>query len=225
MLNPPVTPPNRNTLTPVEIARTRQSIRTAISSAEDDDTDVNLEWVRRHVVHHIGHYGRRAMVMSPGLYDVVSAENTAAFLVIPNLGSIPAAPRQGGAPNRREERRALALNQVAGVLTDAKLIRALSDNELNFARKESKQKARTRLDGQEVDNIGLLAKAHRALEMAGWSTGASDDPEIFRLVDSNGLLPLLTILSERGEPGHADPGSGPGTAPTAATPVPANTNE
>lgn len=225
VLNPPVTPPNRNTLTPVEIARTRQSIRTAISSAEDDDTDVNLEWVRRHVVHHIGHYGRRAMVMSPGLYDVVSAENTAAFLVIPNLGSIPAGTAAGGAPNRREERRALALNQVAGVLTDAKLIRALSDNELNFARKESKQKARTRLDGQEVDNIGLLAKAHRALEMAGWSTGASDDPEIFRLVDSNGLLPLLTILSERGEPGHADPGSGPGTAPTAATPVPANTNE
>lgn len=219
VLNPPVTPPNRNTLTPVEISRTRQSIRTAISSAEDDDTDVNLEWVRRHVVHHIGHYGRRAMVMSPGLYDKVSAENTAAFLVIPNLGSIPTTSDEGG-ENRREERRALALNQVAGVLTDAELIRALSDKELTVARKESKQKARTRLDGQDVDNIGLLAKAHRALEMAGWSRGASEDPEIFRLVDSNGLLPLLTILSDSGEPGQAEAGSA-----TASTPVPANTNE
>ncbi|MFT5508127.1 MAG: hypothetical protein ACI89J_001198 [Hyphomicrobiaceae bacterium] len=215
VINPPVTPPNRNTLGPVEIARTRESIRTAISSAEDDDKDVNLEWVRRHVVHHLGHYGRRAMFMSPGLYDAVSAENTAAFLVIPNLGSIPQSA-DGSAPNRREERRALALNQVAGVLTDAKLIRALSDSELSYARKESKQKARTRLDGQEADNVGLIAKAHRALEMSEWSAGASDDPEIFRLVDADGLLPLLTILSERDEPVQSENGNGQTTPPPAA---------
>ncbi|MFY0612308.1 MAG: hypothetical protein JXQ99_12320 [Hyphomicrobiaceae bacterium] len=218
VLNPPVTPPNRNTLTPVEIGRTRQAIRTAISSAEDDDTDVNLEWVRRHVVHHIGRYGRRAMVLSPGLYDKVTAENTAAFLVIPNLGSVP---REAG---QREERRALALNQVAGVLTDAGLVRAASDRELANARQEMTKKARTRLDGQESENVGLIAKAHRALEMAGWSHGASDDPEIFRLVDVDGLLPLLTILSERGEPEAAESASASGTA-AASPPVPANTNE
>lgn len=155
------------------------------------------------------------MFMSPGLYDAVSAENTAAFLVIPNLGSIPQSA-DGSAPNRREERRALALNQVAGVLTDAKLIRALSDSELSYARKESKQKARTRLDGQEADNVGLIAKAHRALEMSEWSAGASDDPEIFRLVDADGLLPLLTILSERDEPVQSDNGNGQTTPPPAA---------
>lgn len=220
VLNPPVTPPNRNTLTPVEIGRTRQAIRTAISSAEDDDTDVNLEWVRRHVVHHIGHYGRRAMVLSPGLYDKVTAENTAAFLVIPNLGSVP---REAG---QREERRALALNQVAGVLTDARLVRAASDRELANARREMTKKARTRLDGQESENVGLIAKAHRALEMAGWSHGASDDPEIFRLVDVDGLLPLLTILSERGEPEAAESASASASGTAAANPpVPANTNE
>lgn len=216
VLNPPVTSPNRNTLTQVEIDRTRQSIRTAISSAEDDDKEVTLEWVRRHVVHHIGHYGRRAMFLSPGLYDQVSAENTAAFLVIPNLGSVP---QDAG---KREERRALALNQVAGVLTDAKLIRAASDLELASAQREMKKKARTRLDGQEMDNVGLIAKAHRALEMAGWSNGASGDPEIFRVVDADGLLPLLTILSQGGQPGNVETG---GASPSAVPPVPANTNE
>ena len=198
VLNPPVTPPNRNQLTAAEIARTRQAIRTALSCAGSDNADTaTLEWVRRHILHHIGHYGRRAMVMSPGMYDAVTAENTASFLVIPNLGSIPKGAGEQGRGNAVEERRALALNQVAGVLTDAKLIRALSDNELNYARKESKQKARTRLDGEEFDNVGLLAKAHRTLEMADWSTGASGDPEIFRLTDADGLLPLLTILNDR----------------------------
>lgn len=130
-------------------------------------------------------------------------------MVIPNLGSVP---RDAGA---REERRALALNQVAGVLTDASLIRAVSDRELKIARNETTQKARTRLDGQEMLNVGLLHKAHRALEMAGWSAGASDDPEIFRLVDSDGLLPLLKILDGKGEAAEDSAGK-PAAARTGA---------
>ena len=202
VINPPLSTPDRNTLTQAEILRTREAIATAMSTAEDDDSEVNLEWVRRHVVHHIGRYGRRAMLMSPGLYDVTSAANTASFMVIPNLGSIPT---DAGS---REERRALALNQVAGVLTDANLIRAVSDGELSIARHETTKKSRTRIDDQEVPNVGLLAKAHRSLEMAGWSAGASDDPEIFRVVDADGLLPLLKILDGKGEPAMAKPASG-----------------
>lgn len=221
VLNPPVTSPNRNTLTPVEITRTRQSIRTAISSAEDDDTDVTLEWVRRHIIHHIGTQSRW---ISVGLHDTLHADNTASFMVIPNLGSVPN-ESEGG--SRREERRALALNQVAGVLTDNQLVRALHGPELKVAEEEAKREARTRLKGPANPeagpaplNVGLLKKAHRALEMAGWSSEASADPEIFRLVDADGLLPLLTILSERGEPGNTD-----GPTPSAVPPVPANTNE
>ncbi|MGI9475834.1 MAG: hypothetical protein ACR2PI_03960 [Hyphomicrobiaceae bacterium] len=258
VLNPPVTPPNRNTLTPVEIARTRQAIRTAISSAEDDDKDVTLEWVRRHIIHHIGTESRW---MSRGLHDKLHSDNTASFMVIPNLGSVPARvksedgsgpPKDAEAPpassvpvqsadsnlgpaaaksepnNRREERRALALNQVAGVLTDNGLVRALNASELKVAQAEANREARTRMKVPSQDeaniplNVGLLAKAHRALEMAGWSKDASDDPEIFRLVDSDGLLPLLTILSERGEPEPSDDGT---NITAAKPPVPANTNE
>jgi hypothetical protein len=229
VINPPISTPNRNVLTLAEIARARKAISTAITSADKNDTAVSLDWVRRHVIHHIGHYGRRAMFMSSSMYDKFSSENTASFLVIPNLGSIPASRDGQAGDNRQEERRALALNQVAGVLTDAKLIRALSDSELNAARREMKKKARTRLDGQEIDNVGLIAKAHRALEMADWSEGASDDPEIFRLSDADGLLPLLTILNDKAD-ADADDGAKPAPSrPDDSTlsrpPEPANTNE
>jgi hypothetical protein len=216
-------------LTQSEIARARKAIGTAISSADKNDTTVSLAWVRRHIVHHIGHYGRRAMFMSPSMYDRFSSENTASFLVIPNLGSVPARRDGQAGDNRQEERRALALNQVAGVLTDANLIRALSDSELNAAHREMKKKARTRLDGQETDNIGLIAKASRALEMAEWSQGASGDPEIFRLSDADGLLPLLTILNEEEDADAHDGDKTTSQRPDESTlsqpPEPANTNE
>jgi hypothetical protein len=42
----------------------------------------------------------------------------------------------------------------------------------------------------------LFSKAERALEIAGWSETARDDVEIFRLVDTEGLTPLLIVLNE-----------------------------
>ena len=47
-----------------------------------------------------------------------------------------------------------------------------------------------------IRNHGLFSKAERALEIAGWSQGARDDVEIFRLVDSEGLTPILMVLNE-----------------------------
>jgi hypothetical protein len=45
-------------------------------------------------------------------------------------------------------------------------------------------------------NHGLLSKAKRALEIGGWSVAAQSDAEIYRLVDAEGLTPLLTMLDE-----------------------------
>ncbi|HRD75689.1 MAG TPA: hypothetical protein PK264_07110, partial [Hyphomicrobiaceae bacterium] len=47
-----------------------------------------------------------------------------------------------------------------------------------------------------IRNHGLLSKAQRALDIAGWSARAQSDVEVFRLVDSEGLTPLLTLLNE-----------------------------
>jgi hypothetical protein len=43
---------------------------------------------------------------------------------------------------------------------------------------------------------GLLSKAQRVLHIAGWSPAAQGEIEIFRLVDCDGLTPLLALFSE-----------------------------
>jgi len=49
-----------------------------------------------------------------------------------------------------------------------------------------------------IRNHGLFSKAERALEIAGWSERARKDVEVFRLVDAEGLTPLLMVLNEPG---------------------------
>ena len=43
---------------------------------------------------------------------------------------------------------------------------------------------------------GLISKAQRTLDIAGWSGPAQSDVEIFRLVDCDGLTPLLALFNE-----------------------------
>ena len=61
------------------------------------------------------------------------------------------------------------------------------------------------VDKRAVRNHGLFSKAERTLEIAGWSEAARNDIEIFKLVDTEGLTPLLMVLNERqGGPSRAD---------------------
>jgi hypothetical protein len=56
---------------------------------------------------------------------------------------------------------------------------------------------------------GLFSKAERALTIAGWSAPARRDIEVFRLVDTEGLTPLLMVLNADAEVpngGQAAPG-------------------
>ena len=204
VLNPPATPPNRNQLTGAEIVRTRRAIRTALEPATMASPDADLDWVRRHIFHHIG---TRSSWVSRNVHDQLSSKNTASFFVIPNLSAIPINAPKGETQRPDEEQRGLAMNQVAGVLTDSDVIRALSEKELKHARDEMKRQSKTRLhDDDKMQNHGMLAKAHRALQMAGWSDQACNDMEIFRLVEADGLLPLLIILqdSSTGEEGAGE---------------------
>jgi hypothetical protein len=47
-----------------------------------------------------------------------------------------------------------------------------------------------------IRNHGLFSKAERAMEFAGWSETARHDIEVFRLVNDEGLTPLLMVLNE-----------------------------
>src|SRR5262245_6762314 len=186
-LNPPaVGPVRRDALaatqarlhlpTPTVIRHLTSAIETAINRAPGAD----LEWVRRHFIHHGG----------------------ASYFVIPNLYSVDQGSNQDSNP---EELRALAMNQLAGVLDDLELVRGLSTFELRrFGREEMRdsytdltpfRQERTADEaakgppnlwarlfggvdwppkggGPHVRNPGLLSKAQRALDIAGWSASA-----------------------------------------------------
>ena len=49
-----------------------------------------------------------------------------------------------------------------------------------------------------IRNHGLFSKAEHALQIAGWSEKARNDVEVFRLVDTEGLTPILMVLNEAG---------------------------
>lgn len=202
MLNPP--PAERRRMEGAEKRQVQDAIRTVIKRTDDK---ADMEWVRRHFVHH----------------------NKASYLVIPNLYSA-----NSGDP--KEQQRALAMNQLAGVLTDLDLVRwpekgrwwRLEKDELTKLKTEEDQASGTDLtdirkkwietkkasnkdlvlseddkkfsEHQPLRNHGLFSKAERALTLAGWSVDARRDIEIFRVVDIDGLTPLLEVLNTDGQP-------------------------
>lgn len=146
------------------------AIETAISRAPGAD----IEWVRKHLVHHGG----------------------TSFFIIPNLYSVEK-------DNKDEELRALAINQLTGVLDDLELIRVLTPRELRLARREEARESRSRVqESEHIRNHGLLSKGRRMLDIVGWSTDAQQDLEVFHLVDTEGLTPLLTVLNEASRAGE-----------------------
>ena len=177
------------------IDHVRNAMRTAIDRAPHAD----MEWVRRHFIYH----------------------NHASYFVIPNLFS-------GDRENEDEYKKAIAMNQLAGVLDDMNLVRWPTKSELKKLIKEEKtgsltdltkirkwrlaelekrkaagenikldeKKAEQIRSAEPVRNHGLFSKAERMLAFNGWSDPAQDDFEIYRLVDTEGLTPLLIVLSQ-----------------------------
>jgi hypothetical protein len=202
LLNPPATAPIRrdalaandallNMPSAAVVEHLTRAIQTAIARAGED---ADFEWVRRHFIHHDG----------------------ASYFVIPNL--------YHAGSDKKEELAALAMNQLAGVFADLKLVRALKPSEYKWLGKEEQRnsysnlapfrqqwnkehpdrlapedKAQTRARGDKIKplrNHGVLSKAQRALEIAGWSPQAQQDAEIYRLVDTGSLTPLLMVLND-----------------------------
>ena len=198
-LNPPPAAPGRRDGLARSHARLRlpsatviQQLSGAFETAIAKAPEVDLDWVRRHFVHH----GACSYFIIPNLYGVDDADG-------------------------REELRALAINQLAGVLADLGLVRPLTAFELKrFARDETRpsygdlaalkhqhaegkalawkmwlRPAGTTDNDGRLRRHGLLSKAERALGIAGWSETAQRDVEVFRLLDCEGLTPLLALFN------------------------------
>jgi len=196
ILNPPRQPPSIRPSGAL-MRQINEAIEMAVARAPNADR----EWIRRHFLHH----------------------NKASYLVIPNLYSCD--------PNNPDEAsKALAMNQLAGVLSDLDLVRwpkrgrwwLFEKDELQRLKKEESLGSDTDLTevrkawldkvgkadqvsvsanddlirrATPLRNHGLFSKAERALQIAGWSERARSDIEIFRLVDTEGLTPLLMVLN------------------------------
>ncbi len=171
--------------------QTKRQIRQAIETAVSRNSGITLEWVHGHFIHHSG----------------------TSFFVIPNLFRVDQS-------NTTEQQKAVAMNQLAGVFSDMKLIRAMGEKELKEAGKEEARASYTDLNSfkeafreqekkegrpvrelrederRRIRNHGLFSKAERALSIAGWSERAKSDVEVFRIVDVEGLTPLLDVLTD-----------------------------
>ena len=200
--------------------QTKKQIREAIETAISRNKDITLEWVHGHFIHHGG----------------------ASYYIIPNLFRVdPAKPG--------EQPKAVAMNQLAGVFSDMKLIRVMGEKELKEAGKEEARASFTDLNAykeqfreqekkegrpvrelredekKRIRNHGLFSKAERALSIAGWSERAKSDVEVFRIVDVEGLTPLLDVLTDppgkrKEAPVVAEPAAKPlAIAPPPATPT------
>jgi len=211
-------PPVRTLRTRPLDASMRRQLGQAIGSVIRR-TNTDQEWVRRHFIHH----------------------RAASYFVIPNLYS-----SDPGKPG--EDVRALAMNQLAGMLVDLDLVRwptkkegralkkeeqKLSDTDLSTTRK--KRLEQLKKEGIELDkekeawieaatplrNHGLFSKAEHMLETAGWSKRARADIEVFVLVDAEGLTPLLAVLNDRLPEDNAESATTTTETPPAAKPEPA----
>ena len=101
-----------------------RQLASAFDTAISRAPGASLEWVRQHFIHHSG----------------------ASYFVIPNLYSVDQ-KKEG------EELRALAVNQLAGVFDDLKLIRALSPNELKKFGEEERRASYTDLSRYRDDPV------------------------------------------------------------------------
>ena len=219
VLNPPVA---RSRLPGGEVSRQiNAAINTAIASAPG----ITRSWIRKHFIHHSGTYSQW---MPKKMHDSVSVTNSASYFVVPNLYSVEKSDTQDGPSDA--EVRALAMNHLAGVLSDLDLIRAISVKEakhfieeekrtsrsdIGWVRKEhvKKQLEEMKKGGASLEDIkkyetenkafleavrtrnhGIFSKAERAMRIAGWSERAAKDVVLFRLIDTEGLTPLLAVL-------------------------------
>jgi hypothetical protein len=206
IVNPPQEGP-RLRFSGIMTRQVQEALRAALDTAANRG-GVDREWVRRHFIHH----------------------NNASYFVIPNLYSV-------NPDDKKESSCALAMNQLAGVLSDLGLVRwpsrgvrlgpvRLRKSELERLKDEESRSSETDLSElhrewheekdskagpvpEKIRNHGLFSKAERALQIAGWSEAARRDLEIFRLVDDEGLTPLLMVLNEPGAASRHAPEGAP----------------
>jgi hypothetical protein len=199
ILNPP--PAERRRLSPTTEKEIRDAITTVLARAGAD-----IEWVRRHFIYH----RTASYLVIPNLYscDPNNKVEAAKALAMNQFAGVlddmdvvewpePGKPNWFGIQLTRSELQKLKREESLASDTDLTKIRKKwleeSGQTGEAAKTEANQKV---LDAKPIRNHGLFSKAERALTMAGWSEQARRDVEVLRIVDTDGLTPLLRVLND-----------------------------
>ncbi|MEL6287362.1 MAG: hypothetical protein AAFQ42_07210 [Pseudomonadota bacterium] len=201
-LNPPSNRPNR--IDRAAAVQIRDAIRVAASRAPGNDAE-NLDWIQSHFINHD----------IPKRFSLRGKRRNASWFVIPNLYHAAKNAEDGSLKKEDDEaKKALALNHLAGVLGDLGLIRWPTRREFKHLVEEEQQPSGSDLSSirkkfaeengldtaiyeklRPIRNHGLFSKAEAMLASAGWSEQARADVEVFRLIDTEGLTPILSALN------------------------------
>jgi hypothetical protein len=205
-------PPPAATLRPSGevIHQIREAIRTVLSRT---DNAAGIEWLRRHFIHH----NKASYFVIPNLYSANSKDENESqrALAINQLAGVFSDldlvrwPERLGVWTRLRRFKTLSSKSELDLL---KLEESqASDTDLTKIRQEwlekigktgnvaLSEKDQEFMTADPLRNHGLFSKAERALTIAGWSAEARRDVEVFRIVDVDGLTPILMVLNEEAE--------------------------
>ncbi|MBU2580866.1 MAG: hypothetical protein KJ622_03985 [Alphaproteobacteria bacterium] len=193
-LNPPKMAPANYEFGPAVKAQIRQAMETAIARAPKAD----MEWVRRHFIYH----NHASYFVIPNLFscDPDNTDESSKALAMNQLAGVfddldlVRWPTRAEFKKLKDEETQQSMTDLTEIrkqrLADLEAMQSKSQIQLN---QEKADRIRT---AEPVRNHGLFSKAERMLEIAGWSDQAIRDIEIYRLVDVEGLTPLLDVLNE-----------------------------
>jgi hypothetical protein len=206
---PPAVPARRNALASNQarlrlpdalvIKQLAGAIETAIARAPGAD----LEWARRHFISH----GACSYFVIPNLYSVAKEDDAEELraLAVNQLAGV-FRDLELVRPLTEAEYRKVGKEEMRMSFADLAPLRAGAERARSAIKPSTSlwhlwlDRTDDRLPVTEeparIRNHGLLSKAQRALAIAGWSPSAQKDVEVFRLVDCEGLTPLLTLLNE-----------------------------
>jgi hypothetical protein len=192
ILNPP-------SVAPAMAGDKRRQIQAAIATAIARAPDADIEWVRRHFIYHKTH----SYLVIPNLYSCDSEHEGAKCLAMNQLAGVlddldlVEWPKQGWLGLTKSELQKLKAEEDKPSDTD------LTDIRKKWLEEHGKTSGPGAEERDEavrsaaaIRNHGLFSKAERALTIAGWSENARRDIEVYRLVDTEGLTPILDVLND-----------------------------
>ncbi|WP_020085146.1 hypothetical protein [Hyphomicrobium zavarzinii] len=177
----------------------RREIQSAIATAIARAPDADIEWVRRHFIYHKTH----SYLVIPNLYSCDTETEGAKALAMNQLAGVlddldlVEWPKPGWGPLKKSELQKLKDEEAEGSDTDLTAVRkAWLDKHGKTSGPDAEARDAAVRDAAPLRNHGLFSKAERALTIAGWGESARRDVEVYRLVDTEGLTPILDVLND-----------------------------